>query len=288
MIAWYYLVFIAAVLYAISTLIEKSTLAVEHASAYCASFCMIAAFFSLLLLPFANFNISVYAIGLIFIAASVNVVIYLLTARVYKHSNVTVSSPVLSSVPQFFVVIFALVFLGEQLDPIKYISIAVMLIAVYFMMFKTSPKRKSPFERNIYIYFLLGTAMLTAIFNILLKYVLVSVSSVTYLILLQCIMAIEMMIYMQLHYGGVKEVVKNTRKFSLPIVAAAAFTTAYRLFYYSAVSSTFIALASPLLNTFTAILIVLVGVIVFKEGSMKKKLLLSAIMLIAVFFLVLF
>jgi drug/metabolite transporter (DMT)-like permease len=286
MISWYYLVFVAAVFYAIATLIEKGTLAVEHASAYTASFCMIAAFFSLLLLPYANFSISPYAIGLIFIAATVNVAIYLLTARVYKHSNVTVSSPVLSSLPQVFVVMLALVFLGEQLDPIKYVAIAVMLIAVYLMMFRTSPKHKRPFERNLYVYFLLGTAGLVAVFNILLKYVLVTVNPVTYLILLQCIMAIEMMVYMQLHYGGVKEVARNTRRFILPIVATAAFTTAYRLFYYSAVSSTFIALASPLLNTFTAVLVVLMGTIIFKEGSIKKKILLSCVMIAAVYFLV--
>ncbi len=286
MIAWYYLVFAAAVFYSISTLIEKGTLAAEHASAYTASFCMVAAFFSLLLLPFANFGISPYAIGLILAAATVNVAVYLLTARVYKHSNVTVSSPVLSSLPQFFVVIFALVFLGEQLDPVKYVSIAVMLIAVYFMMFRTSPKHKRPFERNVYVYFLVGTAVLAAVFNILLKYVLTSVSAVTYLILLQCFMAIEMMVYMQLHYGGVKEVVRNTRRFSVPIVAAAAFTTAYRFFYYSAVSSTFIALASPLLNTFTAIMVVLMGVMIFREGNMRKKLLLAGIMMVAVYFLV--
>jgi drug/metabolite transporter (DMT)-like permease len=288
MIAWYYLVIVAAVFYTIATLIEKGTLAVEHASAYSASACLIAALFSLLLLPYANFNIGIYAFVLILVAASVNVAVYLLTARVYKHSNVTVSSPVLSSLPQLFVVVLAFFFLGEQLDLVKYVSIAVMLIAVYFMMFRTSSKHKRPFERNIYIYFLLGTAILAAVFNILLKFVLTNVSPVTYLILLQCFMAIEMMAYMQLHYGGVKEVMRNTRKFSVPIVAAAAFTTAYRFFYYSAVSNTFVALASPLLNTFTAILVVLMGALIFKEGNMKKKLLLSGIMMVAVYFLVFF
>lgn len=286
MFAWYYLVFAAAVFYAVATLIEKSTLAVEHASAYLSSFCLISALMSLLLIPFANFSIGLFAFGLILIGATVNVAIYLLTARVYKHSNVTVSSPVLSSLPQLFVVIFAFIFLGEQLGPLKYISIAVMLAAVYLMMFKTTPKHKRPFERSIYVYFLLGTALLAAIFNILLKYVLASVTPITYLILLQCFMAIEMMVYMQLHYGGVKEVAKNTTKFIVPIAATAALTTAYRFFFYSAVSSTFVALASPLLNTFTAILVVLVGVVMFKEGSMKKKLVLSAIMMAAVYVLV--
>ena len=286
MIAWYYLVFVAAVFYSIATLIEKGTLAVEHASAYSASFCLIAAFFSLLLLPYANFDIDIYDIGLILLAASVNVAIYLLTARVYKHSNISVSSPVLSSLPQFFVVILALIFLGEQLSPVKYVSIAVMLVAVYFMMFRTSPKHKRPFEKNVYIYFLLGTALLAAVFSILLKYTLTTVNPITYLILLQCFMAIEMVAYMQVHYGGIREIAKNTRKFSVPIVAAAAFTTAYRLFYYSAVLSTFIALASPLLNTFTAVLVVLLGVVIFQEGSMKKKLLLSGVMIVAAFCLV--
>lgn len=286
MIPWYYLVFVASVFYTIATLIEKGTLAVEHASAYSASFCLVAALLSLLLLPYANFNISPYAIGLIFLVATVTAIIYVLVARVYKHSNVTVSSPVLSTLPQLFVVVLALIFLGEQLSPIKYVSIAIMLVAIYFLMFKTGSEKKSPFEKEVYIYFLLGSAVLTAVSGILLKYVLIGVSPVTFLILLQCFMAIEMIAYMHLRYGGVKEIAKNTRKFIIPIIAAAAFTTAYRLFYYSAVSSVFIALASPLLSAFTAIMVVLIGVIMFKEGDMKRKLLLSAVMIVAVYFLV--
>ena len=287
MIAWFYFVFVGAVFYSISTLIEKSTLAVEHASAYTSSFCLIAALFSLLLLPLAgSFNVSIYAMGLIFLVASITTVIYLLTARVYKHSNVTVSSPILSTLPQVFVVILALIFLGEQLSPIKYMSIAVMLVAIYFMMFRTGSKHKSPFEKSIYIYFLLGTTALTAISTILLKYVLTTVDPIMYLILLQCFMAIEMMTYMQIRYGGVKEIAKNTRRFILPIVATSAFTVAYRLFYYRAVSNSFIALASPLLSAFTAILVILIGVMTFKEGNLKKKLFLSGIMIVAVYFLV--
>lgn len=286
MIVWYYLIFVAAVFTTISTLIEKGTLAREHASAYIASFCLVGALFSLLLLPYATWNISLYAIGLIFVTALLNSVVNLLAARVYKHSNITVSSPVLSSLPQFFVVILALIFLGEQLRPIQYISIAVMLIAVYLIMFKSSPKHKYPFERSIYVYFLLGTAVISAVTTILLKYVITTVNPITFLILLQVFMAIDMMVYMQFHYGGVKEIARNTRKFSIPIVATAAFTTAYRYFYYTAIVSTSIALASPLLNTFAVLMTVLMGVIIFKEGNLKKKLLLSAIMIIAVFFLV--
>ena len=286
MIAWYYFVFAAAVFYSIETLVEKRTLSVDHASAYISSFCLIAALISLLLVPFANFHISIYAIALILIAASINVLVYLLTARVYKHGNVSVASPVLSFLPQVFVLILAFVFLGEKLGVVQYASIAVMLIAVYLIMFRSGSRHKRPFERNIYIYFLLGTAMLAAVFNILLKYLLTTVTPVTYLILLQCFMAIEMMAYMQLHYGGVREVVKNTRKFIVPIVFAAACTTAYRFFFYTAVSGTFIALASPLLNTFTAILVVLAGAIIFKEGNVKKKLLLSLVMIAAVYALV--
>jgi drug/metabolite transporter (DMT)-like permease len=286
MIPWYYLVFIASVFYTLATLIEKGTLAVEHASAYSASFCLVAALFSLLLLPYANFNISLYSVMLILLVATISAVIYVLIARVYKHSNVTVSSPVLSTLPQLFVVVLALIFLGEQLSPIKYVSIAVMLVAIYFLMFKTGAKHKRPFEKDVYVYFLVGSAVLTAVSGILLKYVLTDVSPITYLILLQCFMAIEMMAYMHLRYGGVKEIAKNTRKFIAPIIAAAAFTTAYRLFYYYAVSSAFIALASPLLSAFTAIMVVLIGVVIFKEGDMKRKLLLSAIMIVAVYFLV--
>ncbi len=286
MIAWYYLVLIGAVFYTIAILIEKGALAVEYASAYSSSVCLVAALISLLLLPFADFSMSLYYLALIFIYATFNAIVYLLTARVYKHSSITVSSPVLSSLPQFFVVILAFEFLGEQLSPLKYISIGVLLVAIYLIMFKSDRKHKHPFERRVYIYFLLVTTALSAVGAILLKYALYGVSPITYLILMQAVMSVEMLVYMHFHYGGLRETVRNTRRFALPIFATAIFTVVYRLFYYFAVSGTFISLASPLLTALTVVLTVLAGALIFKEDDLKRRLLLSLVMIVAILFLV--
>lgn len=286
MIEWYYLVLISAALMGFSSVLEKYMLKDEHASAYSASFSIIIALMALVFVPLADFNISPYAVALVFLISVVSTISYILTARVYKHGNISVSSPILSSLPQLLIVVFAFMFLSERLSFVQYISIAVMIIAAYLLLFKANSRKKAAFEGKKYVYELVVVIALMAIGGVLLKYLLFYMNPYTYMVLVEAFMALDMIVYMQLHYGGVKEIAHNMRKYRKPLLAIAVITMAYRITYYVAVSTTYVSLASPLRNTLSVVITVLLGGMLFKEGNIARKLALAAVMLAAVYFLI--
>jgi drug/metabolite transporter (DMT)-like permease len=286
MIEWYYLVLISAALMGFSSVLEKYMLKDEHASAYSASFSIIIALMALVFVPFADFNISPYAVALVFLISVVSTISYILTARVFKHGNISVSSPILSSLPQLLIVVFAFMFLSERLSFVQYMSIAVMIIAAYLLLFKANSRKKAAFEGKKYVYELVVVIALMAIGGVLLKYLLFYMNPYTYMVLVEAFMALDMTVYMQLHYGGVKEIAHNMRKYRKPLLAIAVITMAYRITYYVAVSTTYVSLASPLRNTLSVVITVLLGGMLFKEGNIARKLALAAVMLAAVYFLI--
>ena len=286
MIEWYYLVLISAALMGFSSVLEKYMLKDEHASAYSASFSIIIALMALVFVPFADFNISLYAVALVFLISVVSTVSYILTARVYKHGNISVSSPILSSLPQLLIVVFAFMFLSERLSFVQYMSIAVMIIAAYLLLFKANSRKRAAFDKKKYVYELVVVIALMAIGGVLLKYLLFYITPYTYIVLVEAFMALDMTVYMQLRYGGVKEIAHNMRIYRKPLLAIAVITMTYRITYYVAVSTTYVSLASPLRNTLSVVVTVLLGGMLFKEGNIARKLALAAVMLAAVYFLI--
>jgi drug/metabolite transporter (DMT)-like permease len=99
-------------------------------------------------------------------------------------------------------------------------------------------------------------------------------------------MAIDMIVYMQLRYGGIKEIAHNIGAYKRPLLMIAAITLAYRISYYMAVSTTYISLTSPLRNTVSVVITVLLGGVVFGEKDIMRKLALAAVMIAAVYFLI--
>ncbi|MCL5442503.1 MAG: DMT family transporter [Candidatus Marsarchaeota archaeon] len=286
MIEWYYLVLISAALMGFSSVLEKYMLKDEHASAYSASFSIIIALMALVFVPFADFNISLYAVALVFLISVVSTVSYILTARVYKHGNISVSSPILSSLPQLLIVVFAFMFLSERLSFVQYMSIAVMIIAAYLLLFKANSRKRTAFDGKRYIYELVMVVALMAIGGVLLKYLLFYMTPYTYIVLVEAFIALDMTVYMQLRYGGVKEIAHNMRKHWMPLLAIAVIAMAYRITYYLAVSTTYVSLTSPLRNTLSVVITVLAGGLLFKEGNIARKLALAAVMVTAVYFLI--
>jgi drug/metabolite transporter (DMT)-like permease len=286
MMEWYYLVLISAALMGFSSVLEKYMLKDEHASAYSASFSIIIALMALVFVPFADFDISIYAVALVFLISVVSTVSYILTARVYKHGNISVSSPILSSLPQLLIVVFAFMFLSERLSFVQYMSIAVMIIAAYLLLFKANSRKRAAFDKKKYVYELAVVIALMAIGGVLLKYLLFYITPYTYIVLVEAFMALDMTVYMQLRYGGVKEIAHNMRIYRKPLLAIAVITMAYRITYYVAVSTTYVSLASPLRNTLSVVITVLLGGMLFREGNIARKLALAAVMLAAVYFLI--
>lgn len=282
MLQWYYLALIASVLMGAATIIEKQTLKAEHALAYSASFSIAAAAMALAFLPFANFSISALPLALIIVASALSAATYWLVARVYKHGSVATASSVYTALPMLLIVILAFLFLGEKLTAMQYLFIAVLFAATYMIMFRG----KAQFEGNKYVEWLVLASLLSAVYTIVLKYILFSVTPYTYLVLSSIFVAIFMAALMQARYKGVAEIFGNMRAYKLAIASIALFTIAYRAFYYTAASQAAISLVWPLMNVPYVLMIVFSSGVLFKEGSVARKAALAVIMIVAAYFLV--
>ncbi len=287
MIEWYYLVLISSLIMGFSSIYEKRVLKNNHATAYSASFSLVVAILSLLFLPFANFKISIYEILGIYALSLISSSTYLFTARIYKHGNITVSTPVLSSLPQFFIVILAFIFLGEKLSVIQYIAIAVLLVATYVIIIPGKRAVSKSFESKKYVYLLVLTTVLMAMGGIIMKYLLtIGVNLFTLLILLEFFIAFNLTAYISLRYGGIVEELANLRHNKLPITVIAIMSVSYRILYYASLQTAYVSLASPLRNSISVVVTVIIGGLIFKESSIAKKMLLAAIMIAAVYFII--
>ncbi|MCL4388354.1 MAG: DMT family transporter [Candidatus Marsarchaeota archaeon] len=285
MLYLYYLIILSGIVMAVSSLIEKRILKSEHATAYTAAFSLVTAIMALVFIPFTNFRISLVDLGLVYAVSFFSTITYILTARVYKHGNISIASPLFSSVPQLLIVIFAFILLGERLSTIQYISIGIIVAAVYLMMFRSGSKQGG-FTDKKYIYYLVLDMALMAVAGVLMKYTLYTVQPFTYLVLAEFFIAANMTVYMSIRYGGVREIGQNLSRYKVPILAISALTIAYRATYYFALAGTYVSLASPLRNGADVLITVVGGGLLFGESSMGKKLALSAVMLAAIYLLV--
>ncbi|MGC8568091.1 MAG: EamA family transporter [Candidatus Micrarchaeia archaeon] len=285
MVYWYYLVLASSLLMGLSTITEKRLLKAEHATAYSTAFSTLIALFSLLFLPFAKFNIKASDVIIIYIISVINAASYLTTARTYKHSNISIVSPINSSIPVLFTVIFAVLFLGESLSVLQYFCIGVITSVTYLLVFVT-PKNESSFDSPKYKYILIANTMVIAAGGVASKYVLATINPFAFLILLEFFIALNFNILLGLRYGGAKELVREISNHRIPLLLITVFTLGYRLLYYVALVTAPISIASPLRNTIFVIMTIFAGNIIFKENALYKRLALSAILLLATYFLI--
>ncbi len=285
MIEWYLLVLISALLMGFYTIFEKMLLKSSHASAFISSISVIIALLSLLFIPLANFDISIYELALIYLISLISTISNIMVARSYKHGNISVTSPLLSSIPQFLVVLFAFMFLGEQLGIIQYISIAVLLVMVYLIVAVGKTDGKFLGGKK-YVYFLIIAILFMSIGAILAKYVLYTVNPFTFFILISVFLALNLSLYMHFHYGGIKEIYSNIKTYKFYMLLMALMVVVYRLAYYLAIAAEYVSIVSPMRNALNVVVTVFIGGIIFKENDIKKKLAFSLILIFAIYFLV--
>lgn len=288
MLAWYFITILAAVLMGTATVIEKYALRKEHATAYTAAFSVLSALFALPLLPFSTFNFGLSTWVAIYLISILGTIGYLLMAKVYRHGNISIASAITSSMPSLFVVLLGFVVLGEVLNAVQYLSIAVLAIASYIFLARYNDGHTDSKGHGLrFIDKLLGASFVIALGYVLIKFLLNSgINPITYVLLSQIFIAVNMLVYMALRFGGVKEITWHIKSNAKPLVAIAIFTVAYRVPLYTSVSLIQASLVVPLLNSVFIIVTVLAGGLLFKEGNLWKKILISAVLVAASYILV--
>jgi uncharacterized membrane protein len=286
MIEWYYFALMSSLLLGMFTILEKFSLKQEHATAFTSAFSFIAAILSVPLLLFAQtFAFSGMQLALIFADGILIALTYLLAARVYKHGSVSVASAAFSSLPSVFVVLLALPLLGETLNYYQYVSIAVITVIIYTLLFDRRKGR--PFESNKYMTMILVRSFLVAAQAIVTKYILsTGVDVFTFFVLSEIFVAFDFAVFISFKYGGMREIGATVRRYSLPIVLMAILTLGYGLTYYLSLTGADVSIVTPVRNTVYVVMTVLAGGLFFKEDEIERKLALSAVLLLFTYLLI--
>jgi len=284
MLQWYYLALISSVLTGLAAIVEKDMLKTEYASAFSATCTVLVAVVSLVFLPFLKLNITLVNWILIYIVSLLVTASYILTARSYRHGTISAASPLNATLPTLFVVILAFIFLHEVLTVVQYVGIGITILATYLIMFPNT--KKKDFESGKYKMLIVIGAVMTAASWLIFKYILSSPDVITYVVISQVFMAINMVVYMNFRYGGMKEIFANSKVYRKELAAVVLLTIGYRITYYAAVAIAPVSLVSPLRNTIVVILTVFSGSLIFKETSTTSKILLSALILLGAFLMI--
>jgi transporter family protein len=290
---WYYLILISSVCMGVAAVIEKNSLKQEHATAFSASVTPLIALLSLVflpLVPIADFRLTMWQLLLLFITSALNAYTFLLSMRVFKHGEISTTSPPLSSLPIVLVVILAFLFLGERLSGLQYVSIAGIVIVTYFLLFRTAKRKmkKQAFDRAKYNRMILINVSITAAVNILTKYLLDipnQVNPYVFLILSGMFMSVCFAIFISVRYKGIKEIIDTVRRYRVTLGINALLSLGNRVTYYLALVLAPVSLAQPLLNTFYLMITIIIGGFIFHEEDLKRKIVLGAVMLFFVYLL---
>lgn len=284
---WYYLVLISSVLMGVENVISKNSLKQEYATEFSAALTLLVALLSLIFIPFASFGLTMWQLLVLIIWSALNAYTFLLSARVFRHGELSVASPAFSSLPSLFTVLLAFFFLSEHLEAIQYAGIAGILAASYLLFFWVPKKSRPAFENKKYPYMILWYSFLFAITIVINKYVLYAMNPFTFLILSSIFMSIFFAIFISVKYTGITEIIKAVKKYPVPLVSNAILTLGYRITYYIALVVVPVSLAQPLRNVVYVIITVFLGCLIFREEGLERKLALSLVILFFAYLLTL-
>lgn len=281
MMIWYFLVLLSSVLMGLATIVEKISLKVEHATAFSAALAPIVALLSLLFLPWANFQLTSEQWVILIVFSAFNAYTFLLSARVFKHGELSIASPAFSSIPTLFTVLLAFLFLGEVLTPFQYVVIIAMVLAIYFLLFtKQRRGEKTSFDGKKYTYMIILYSFLSAATTIVTKYLLEGMNAYAFLILSSVFMSVSFLVMISVRYGGISEIFDSVRKYRLPLAVNAILTLGYRVTFYVALVTAPVSLAYPLKNTIYVVITVAFAGMLFGERHIPRKLTLGIALLL--------
>ncbi|MCW6159997.1 MAG: EamA family transporter [Candidatus Micrarchaeales archaeon] len=286
MIEWYYLIIISALLNAAVFIVQKKLLRVEHALGFSASMAATIGLLSLLIIPFANFSLSIFQIFLVVVYSALLALSYWATAKLFRHGSLSTGSPAYNMLPIIVVVVLAFIFLGENIGAIKYTAIIAMLLAS-FVMIMQSNKKRDQIQKRSYIITVTVVVLLSGIIDVFLKYSLTYVNIFTFMFFTSVIPPLIIMLLLlrrSIEYR--REALSDSKRLILPLIVIGTLTLGYRIFLYSALAVAPVSLAIPLSSAIIVITTVFSGGIFFGEHHIARKTALSAIMLIASYFLV--
>lgn len=275
---------------ALVTVIEKKTLNKEHAMQFSTILAIFNVIVSLVYLPQVNFDISGNTLFYLFVGSLLGSIGFLLLAKGIRHTDVSLSSPLLNFGPAV-TAILAFLLLGEALSVWQVVGITVIIIGTYVLEVDHSVHHLlDPFRKlfkSRYVHFIFIAICLYALSSNIDKHVIsnLGVDKFTILFFIHLFIAINYLILISVYHGGIKEIISGIKKSGKFIAIIAVLITISRLLFLEAISLAYISLVIPL-KRLSTLYVTIFGGTFFHEKGVKLKIIGCIIMLLGVFFIV--
>ena len=284
---WYIFAILAAVLTAASTIVEKKTLLKEHAMEFSTVLAVFNFFIALVLLPYINLNFSLNMLALIYIASVLATIAFLFVAKAVRHMDISVVSPLLNFSPAV-VAVLAFFILGERITYLQLFGILLLIMGSFVLEAENHNTKKiftKKFKSN-YFYYTFLALMLYGFCSILDKFILRTVSPLTYIPVIHFFIAINFIILICIFHNGFEGIKHGIKSAGKWVFLVAILVTGYRLSQAQAVSMTYVSLVIPI-KRMSAFFATLVGGKIFHEKNLAKRVLACVIMLVGAFLVIL-
>ncbi|MDP1694135.1 MAG: EamA family transporter [Candidatus Woesearchaeota archaeon] len=287
---WYTLVILSSIFLTIQHVLQKKVLFREHATEYLTAFCLLMWIF---LLPFykqIQFMVSPTSFLLLYIIGLLSVFTWLPWVRAYRHMEISTVEP-LRNLGPLIVVLFAALFLGEQIDSIHFLGIFLIIAGSYLLevavfripLWKPLQLLEKKYVTQIFLSMTVGSGV-----AVLVKIVLQSVNVPTFLFYTFFLASLHMIILQFVKYNGIYDIIKVVRAdwLLLLLIVATTIISDYLHLLAIAMPLTLLSLAIPL-RRLSTLFVTVIGGELFHENNLLKKTLACIIMLLGTYFLLL-
>jgi drug/metabolite transporter (DMT)-like permease len=288
---WIYYALLCSILISVSALFQKKILFQEHAIEFCFVVALYNAVLTTPLLIAADFSsLNLGIILTIFVCGTMSAVSFLLSAKAVRHMEVSVSSPFFATVP-VVTALLAFFFLGEHITPIQSIGIMLVAIGCYLLQVRPGSGQHQAWKNifgSKYVHFLIIASWIYGTTSIMDRLILAQwdVPPTTYVPLLHIVILLVTVIIIKSFYTDMTIIPRGFDSHGLIILLVAFFTVGYRFAQMQALSTGY---AGPVIAIkYSSVLITtIIGVELYKEGGLKRKIFASCIILVGILLAVL-
>ena len=281
---WWIYAIIGAVFLAAAVILEKKFLKKIHALEFTTELSLYGLLFSLVLLPWVQWNFSFKVYGLILLNGVVWSLAFLFFNKSLRHGEISEVSP-LSNLKVITTLVFAVILLHDYPSVINLAGVFITFIGAYILELRPHYSVLRPFQafmRSQYLLFLLLSVTLYGIAGVITKTVLMDVPVTSYIFFLYVSLLFSFLIIDFLfHRENIVRLNKLLKLHGRGLLLTSFVYFLARIFILIAVSAGSVTLVNAVLNA-NIFLAVLIGGTLFHEQGLVRRLFAAVLMIAGV------
>lgn len=283
---WYIFPLISALSVTIWVLLQKWTLKKEHALQFNAALGFVIVPLSLVLIPFVNFHLSLKVFFLILTTSILFTLAALFHAKALRHYDVSIIAP-FYNLGTAFLVLMALLFLGEHLKLIQISGISLLLVGAYVVDLKKDNLIHPIIDviKSKYIHFVLLAVFLYSSAYLIDKIILGYTDFFTLFFFRNLLVSIFFLILIFTLYNGLGDLKIGLKMGGFILVIISILMILENLFLYKGMSIAPVSLVLPIYRLWTLFAVILGGEI-FRERNLGFRILGSLIMILGAYLVI--